>query len=119
MAGYSQYVAWSSEDSQFVAVSPEFGHLIALGDTEEAAVTGLKTAIELVLGSMSEVGESPPGRIEYASHSGQFRVRLPRSLHAQLAMRATIEGVSLNTLVCTLLSDGLARRACSMPPVES
>lgn len=116
MSGYSQYVVWSAEDAQFVAICPELGHLIALGDTEEAAVSELKTAIELVLGSMAEAGEVPPARIEHSSHSGQFRVRLPKSLHAQLVMRAMIDRVSLNTLVCALLSDGLARRGCSRPP---
>lgn len=118
MSGYSQYVVWSREDSQFVAICPELGNLMALADTEEAAVSELKTAIDLVLGSMSEMGEALPGRVEYSGYSGQFRVRLPKSLHAQLAMRAVVEGVSLNTLVCTLLSGGLAQRGCSTPQAE-
>lgn len=115
MPGYSQYVVWSSEDSQFVAICPELGNLAALADTEEEAVAELKTAIELVLGSMAEAGEAAPDRCDYSGYSGQFRVRLPKSVHAQLVLRANVEGVSLNTLVCVLLSDGLARRGLSIP----
>ncbi|MBK6900525.1 MAG: toxin-antitoxin system HicB family antitoxin [bacterium] len=105
MPGYSQFVAWSSEDSQYVATCPELGHLTALADTEEDAVRELKVAIDLVLEDMAETGEIPPARYDFASHSGQFRVRLPRTLHARLAWQAKIEGVSLNTLVCSLLSE--------------
>lgn len=43
--------------------------------------------------------------------AGQWRQRVPKSLHADLVRRAANEGVSLNMLVTTLLADGLARRA--------
>ena len=39
--------------------------------------------------------------------SGQFRVRLPTELHAALAAEAARQGVSLNTLVATLLAGGI------------
>ena len=106
VAGYSQHVAWSPEDNMFVAVCPELDNLTALGPTEEGAVRELKVAIGLVLEDMDECGEDAPAPIEYASFSGQFRVRLPRTLHARLANQAQREGVSLNTLVCTLLAEG-------------
>ena len=38
-------------------------------------------------------------------YSGQFRLRAPRSLHAWLAARAELEGVSLNTLCVQILSE--------------
>ncbi|MBK6736178.1 MAG: toxin-antitoxin system HicB family antitoxin [bacterium] len=108
MPGYSQYIAWSAEDNQYVATCPELAHLMALGDTEEEAVSGLKVAIGLVLEDMAASGATPPIPSGHMAHSGQFRVRLPRTLHARLAMQAEREGVSLNTLVCTLLSEGSA-----------
>ena len=43
-------------------------------------------------------------------YSGQFRVRLPRSLHRDLAERAEREGTSLNQTVVSMLS-----RAAGMP----
>lgn len=36
--------------------------------------------------------------------------RVPRSLHARLALRAKQEGVSMNALVSTFLAEGLGRR---------
>ncbi len=42
-----------------------------------------------------------------ARYSGQFRLRVPRSLHAELAARAEAEGVSLNALVVSYIARGL------------
>ncbi len=108
MPGYSQIIAWSAEDNQYVATCPELGHLMALADTEEDAARELKVAIDLVLEDMAANGATPPVPFDHSAHSGQFRVRLPRSLHGRLVMQAEREHVSLNTLVCTLLSEGSA-----------
>jgi predicted HicB family RNase H-like nuclease len=37
---------------------------------------------------------------------GQFRVRLPRTLHSRLAIQARREGVSLNSQVTMILAQG-------------
>ena len=42
--------------------------------------------------------------------SGKFVQRLPKSLHAKLTERAKKEGVSLNTLVLTLIAEGMGKR---------
>ena len=42
--------------------------------------------------------------------SGQWRIRVPKSLHADLAIRAKQEHVSLNLLAATLLAEGLGKR---------
>ena len=41
-------------------------------------------------------------------YSGQFRVRLPKELHAALADRAQQEHVSLNTLIVALLAGAVS-----------
>lgn len=89
----------------FVAVCPELDNLMALADTEEEAARELKVAIELVLEDMAEDGEDIPAPQIYSSHSGQFRVRIPRTLHARLAQQAQREGVSLNSLVTMFLAE--------------
>jgi predicted HicB family RNase H-like nuclease len=43
-------------------------------------------------------------------HSGQFRVRLPIALHEALVAEAERQGVSLNTLVVSLLAGGIGFR---------
>jgi len=42
--------------------------------------------------------------------SGKFVARVPKSLHTRLAARAEQEGVSMNTLVVSLLAEGVAAR---------
>jgi antitoxin HicB len=41
------------------------------------------------------------------NYSGKFNVRLPKSLHRRLSERAEEDGVSLNQLVVSLLSEGI------------
>lgn len=43
-------------------------------------------------------------------YSGQFRIRIPRTLHAWLAAEAKREGVSQNTLVTVLLENARGQR---------
>jgi hypothetical protein len=43
-------------------------------------------------------------------HSGRLLLRMPRTLHGQLAQAAEREGVSLNRLIVTRLSGSLATR---------
>ena len=43
--------------------------------------------------------------------SGQFKLRLPRSLHRQLALQSKREGVSMNQFCVLLLSQNNAARA--------
>ena len=42
--------------------------------------------------------------------SGQWRQRVPRSLHSRLVTKAREEGVSLNTLVTAMIAEGLGQR---------
>ncbi|MDA8104666.1 MAG: type II toxin-antitoxin system HicB family antitoxin [Nitrospiraceae bacterium] len=42
--------------------------------------------------------------------SGRFITRVPKSVHLRLTAKARAEGVSLNTLVVSLLSEGLGRK---------
>jgi predicted HicB family RNase H-like nuclease len=43
--------------------------------------------------------------------SGRFNVRLPTGLHAALAVEAERQGISLNTLIVTLLAGGIGWQA--------
>jgi antitoxin HicB len=82
------------------------------GETIEAAWANLDDALFEVVADLVQDGapipEPFPAETDY---SGRFVLRLPRSLHRQLAERADAEGVSLNTLCLTLLAAGLGVRA--------
>lgn len=108
MRNYGFKIFWSNDDNAFIATCPEFPGLSAHGGTEEEALREAKVALELFVEDMQESGETLPAPLLAHSYSGQFRLRLPRTLHRQLAERAEEEGVSLNSLAMTYLSSGVA-----------
>jgi predicted RNase H-like HicB family nuclease len=103
---YSAQIVWSDEDGGYIAMTPELDGISAFGDTPAAALAELSVARSLWLDEVSESGRQAPDPLSLPAYSGQFRLRIPRTLHAWLAARAHIEGVSLNTFVVQLLSEG-------------
>ena len=78
------------------------------GASPEAAMENGRDALASWLAVAKEFGDKAPK--PFSSASGRFVQRVPRSLHAQLVAQAETEGVSLNTLVVSLVSQGLGRR---------
>ena len=104
---YGYRVAWSSEDDAYVATCAELEGLSGLGDTAQEALAELRVAVELAIEEFTDSGAEIPKPIPATSHSGQFRLRLPKSVHARLAARADSEGVSLNALIMSYVAMGL------------
>lgn len=107
---YRMTVMWSDEDQEYVALVPAFPGLSALADTPEAALAELKPVLEAALQVYQEEGWELPPPDAPAAYSGKFLVRVPRSLHAQLAHAAEDEGVSLNAYVTTKLAEAVGGR---------
>ena len=105
---YGYDVRWSTEDEGFIATCPSFPGLSAFGVTPEDALREVEEVVELYIEEYEEDGIPLPAAVEVQSHSGQLRLRLPRFLHAALALRASEEGVSLNALLISLISAGAA-----------
>jgi antitoxin HicB len=78
------------------------------GGTPEEAINNGRDALESWLAVAREYDDRLPK--PFSNVSGRFVQRVPRSLHAQLIARAKIEGVSLNTLVVSIVSQGLGQR---------
>ena len=78
------------------------------GATPEEAIENGRDALRSWLTVAGEFGDELPK--PFSAVSGRFVQRVPRSLHAQLIARAKAEGVSLNTLVVSLVSQGIGRR---------
>jgi antitoxin HicB len=73
------------------------------GETRMAALEDALAAIEEWKDAARQLGREVPG----PSSPGQWRQRVPRTLHDKLRRRAVAEGVSLNQLVTTLLAEAV------------
>ena len=105
MNRFSCSVAWSEEDEGYLAKSLEIAGVTAWGTTASEAVRELSVAVEAAIESYKEEGWDIPSPRTVQSYSGQFRLRLPKSLHAWMAREAHLEGVSLNTFAVARLSE--------------
>jgi len=97
------------EGGAYLVEYPDVPHCIADGKTPEEAIRHGREALEACLVTIAEFGKRIP-QPESATSSGQWRQRVPRSLHARLVERAEREGVSLNTLVTALIAEGMGKR---------
>jgi antitoxin HicB len=79
------------------------------GETPEEAIANGRDALKCTLLTLKELRRPIPRPGAFAAASGQWRQRVPKSLHARLAERARREGVSLNTLVTSMIAEGLGK----------
>lgn len=104
---YSFRIIWSPEDEAYIAMCPEFDGVSGAGKNADGALREAKLALRLALETCASEGWAAPSAMTLPEHSGQFRLRIPRSLHARLVQRAADEGVSLNALAIALLAHGM------------
>jgi antitoxin HicB len=97
-----------SDGGGYLIEFPDFPGCMADGATPEEAILEGRDALLSYTQTLEELGRKVP--VSGEAFAGQWRQRVPKSLHADLVRRAHNEGVSLNMLVTTLLADGLARR---------
>lgn len=98
------------EGGGYLIEFPDLPGVISDGQTPEEAIRNGRDALKAALLTMKEFGDPIPRPGSSTSASGQWRQRVPRSLHARLVARAKQEGVSLNTLVSTMIAEGLGKR---------
>ena len=82
----------------------EFDSVFSEGETAAEAAANLGMAMGLWIEHELAQGRPIPEPWGSTTRSGDFRLRMPRSLHTRAATRAKIEGVSLNHLVVTALA---------------
>lgn len=101
---YRLEIVEDQEEGGFVVSYPDLPGCITCGDTIEDAMNNAKDAkkawIEAALEEGIEINE--PDSIE--DYSGQFKLRIPKTLHRTLALNAKREGISMNQYCVYLLS---------------
>lgn len=101
----------SKEDGGgFLIEYPDISGCMSDGETPAAAILNGRDALKSALRTLREFGDPIPRPGAFSASSGQWRQRVPKSLHARLVARAAQEGVSLNMLVTALLAEGLVGR---------
>ena len=98
----------ADEGGGYLVIIPDLPGCMADGATIDEAIDEARDAFQAWMMAEEEDGRELPVP---KSYSGQFVQRIPKSLHMQLARRASVEGVSLNHLAATLLAQGLASRS--------
>jgi antitoxin HicB len=89
---------------------PDVPLCLSDGATVEEAIVNGRDALKCCLLAMKKFGDPIPKPGSAEASSGQFRLRVPKTIHARLMQRADREGVSLNTLGATLIAEGLGKR---------
>lgn len=101
---YKMEIVEDKDEGGYVVSYPDLPGCITCGETIETAVANANDAkkawIEASLESGIKIQE--PNNLE--EYSGQFKLRIPRSLHRSLAEHSKKEGISMNQYCVYLLS---------------
>jgi predicted RNase H-like HicB family nuclease len=110
---YGHIIAPLSEDDGggYMITFPDLPGCMSDGETLEEAINNGRDAFNSWVSAQVDMKRQIPAPTHYDEEGKpvKFVQRLPRSLHASLQARARVEGVSLNTLVLTLIAEGLGR----------
>ena len=101
---YKLEIVPDTEESGYIASYPELPGCITCGETIESAVLNARDAKKAWLETAIENNVSINEPEELESYSGQFKLRIPKSLHKTLAEESRKEGVSMNQYCVYLLS---------------
>lgn len=106
----------SAEDGGgFLITFPDLPGCISDGETMEEAIENGRDAFVSWVSARVDMKKTIPKpatrQADADNFSGRFVQRVPKSLHARLAMQAKKEGVSLNTFILSIISEGLGHRA--------
>ena len=115
------------DEGGYVAAYPDLKGCLSAGNTiEEAVANAMDAKREWLTAAMEdcqrmlnhklrhtgamEDGYPIPEPIGEEEYSGQFKLRIPKSLHRQLALQSKKEGISMNQYCLYLLSQNNALR---------
>jgi antitoxin HicB len=102
------------EGGGFLITFPDLPGCMSDGETIEEAIANGRDAFLAWISAVADMGKPIPNPaskpVELIEASGKFVARLPKTMHARLVARARQEGVSLNTLVLTLIAEGLGHK---------
>lgn len=95
----------------FVIEYPDLPGCASDGDTPEEALANGKKAVEAWIIAQKKLGRPiPKADLEpEIQFSGKILLRVSRSIHRRLASKAKEEEISVNSLICQYVSEGIGR----------
>lgn len=103
---YRMEIIPDTDEGGYTACYPDLPGCLTCSETMEGIIENARDAKKAWLKAALEDGlEIPePSDEEVSVYSGQFKLRLPKSLHRSLAVNARKEGTSMNQYCIYLLS---------------
>ena len=101
---YRMEVQPDPAEGGFVVRYPDLPGCISVGETMEQALANAEDAKRTWLLAAIEDGANITKPDSLEGYSGQFKLRIPKSLHRSLAEHAKAEGTSMNQYCLYLLS---------------
>lgn len=105
---YRMEIVPDTYEGGFVASYPELPGCITCGETIAEAVSNAQDAKQSWIEASLEAGDNIPEPETIEDYSGQFKLRIPKSLHKQLAEKSKREGISMNQYCLYLLTQNNA-----------
>ena len=97
------------QEGGYVGILPELPGCMTTANDIDALMHNIEDAKRAWLEAALQDGLAIPEPQSLRDYSGQFKLRLPKSLHQQLAEHAKQEGVSMNQYCVYLLTQQDAR----------
>ena len=115
---YKMEIVEDYAEGGFVASFPELPGCVTCGETVEQAVKNALDAKKAWLEAAIESGVEIPEPSASMHYSGQFKLRIPKTLHRLLSENAKEEGISLNQYCVYLLSKEFSGELASKKPAS-
>ena len=101
---YRMEIVEDKDEGGYVVSFPELPGCITCGETIESAVKNAEDAKKEWLMAALEDGVEINEPDDIEKYSGQFKLRIPKSLHKSLSEHSKKEGISMNQYCLYLLS---------------
>jgi antitoxin HicB len=98
------------EGGGYLIEFPDLPGCMSDGESIEEAITNGYDAVVCWVKAAKESGRDVPKPGELDKQSGKWVQRVPKTIHLRLVKKAKAEGVSLNTLVISMLSESLGKQ---------
>ena len=103
---YKIEIIEDKKEGGYALSCPELKGCITCADTIEKGIEMIKDAKKCWFTACIEDGIPIPEPTDINEYSGQFKLRIPKTLHKTLAERSQREGISMNQYCLYLLSSG-------------